>query len=159
MFKLSTKIRYGTRAIIRIATEKKRKAVSLNHVSRAEDISLKYLENIISILKKNGLVTSIKGPKGGYVLSRPLEEITLLDIARALEGEVALVDCCGKDFECERKEFCPTYDTWYEFSGMLQSSMESVKLIDLVKRDEKKLKKKSCHPPRRTQRRKGKRNN
>jgi Rrf2 family protein len=142
VFKLSTKIRYGTRAIIRIAAEGKKGAVSLNDVSHAEDISLKYLENIVSALKKNGLVNSIKGPKGGYVLSKPLREVTLLDIARALEGEVALVDCCGEGFDCERKEFCPTYDTWYELSHMMKKTMSSIKLNSLVKKDEKKIKKK-----------------
>jgi len=143
MFKLSTKIRYGTRAIIRIAAESKEGAVSLGGVSRAEDISLKYLEMIISALKKSGLVASIKGPRGGYVLLKALKEITLLDIASSLEGDVALVDCCSPGVECERKEFCPTHETWYELSSVIKDTMRSVKLIDLVKRDERKLRKKS----------------
>lgn len=142
MFKLSTKIRYGTRAIIRIAAQGGEGAVSLGDVSRAEDISLKYLESIISSLKKSGLVTSVKGPKGGYVLAKPLNKITLLDIAKALEGEVVLVDCCASGGDCERKGFCPTYETWFNLSRVMQKTMRSIILSDLVKKDGKKKKSK-----------------
>lgn len=125
------------RAMIRIVSSEKGKgAVSLNEVSREENISLKYLEGIVGLLKKNGLVASVKGPKGGYVIARPKDKISLLDIARALEGEVNFVDCCGEDFACERKKICTTYETWYELSSMLQKQMESIKLSELVKKAE-----------------------
>ena len=143
MFKLSTKIRYGTRAIVRIAAYGNAKAVSLNDVSCEEEISHKYLENIISALKKNGLVRSVKGPKGGYILSRPMEEITLLDIARALEGNMFLVDCCEQGVECHRKDICSTYETWFEMSHIMQNAMQSVTLKELVKKDGIRLKKKT----------------
>jgi Rrf2 family transcriptional regulator, cysteine metabolism repressor len=132
MFKLSTKIRYGMRAIVRIALESKQGAVSLSGVSRAEGISPKYLEYIVGVLKKSGLVSSVKGPRGGYVLARDAADITLLDVARSFEGEVCMVDCLKNNFRCRRRPRCTTYEVWAELGGVLKRSMESVKLSDLM---------------------------
>ena len=107
--KLSTKIRYGTRALVYIAAFGKNRYVSISEISEKENISLKYLENIMTLLKSSGLLRSMQGAGGGYYLAKSIDELTLADIMYSISGPIFLVRClseyeCNREMECVLKE-------------------------------------------------------
>jgi len=91
--KLSTKGRYGLRAIVDLAINGEKEAVALSGIAERQDISISYLEQLIAKLKKAGIVTSIRGAQGGYLLAKNPEEISVGEILRALEGDLNPVNC------------------------------------------------------------------
>ena len=93
--KLSTKGRYGLRALIDLAQNGGEQPVSITSISTRQDISERYLEQLMSMLKKAGIVRSVRGAGGGYVLVKRLEDISVGDVLRALEGSLEPVDCAG----------------------------------------------------------------
>jgi Rrf2 family protein len=119
------------------------KATILKNVSNDEEISIRYLEQIIIPLKINKLVKSIRGAGGGYILARDPADIKLSEILHALEGSCCLVECVEDDDYCERTPTCPTHEVWAEASSMLQNYFENISLQDLVKRSKKKSRKKT----------------
>lgn len=135
MIKLSTKGRYGTRLMLNLArhynTDKE--AIILKSVSDAEEISIRYLEQIIIPLKINKLVKSIRGAGGGYILARHPSEIRLSEILQALEGTTCLVDCIEDDDYCNRIAICATYEIWKEATFLLQDFFEKLTLQDIIK--------------------------
>lgn len=145
MIRLSTKGRYGTRLMLNLALHHNggQKATILKNVSNDEEISIRYLEQIIIPLKINKLVKSIRGAGGGYILARDPADIKLSEILHALEGSCCLVECVEDDDYCERTPTCPTHDVWAEASSMLQNYFENISLQDLVKRSKKKSRKKT----------------
>ena len=90
--KLSTRSRYGVRALLELAIDYDKGPLQIKTIADREKISNKYLEQLIAILKSAGLVTSIRGPKGGYVLSRPPAEIQLSEVFKVLEGPITIFD-------------------------------------------------------------------
>jgi len=144
MIRLSTKGRYGTRLMLNLANNYNNgtDAIILKSVSDAEDISIRYLEQIIIPLKINKLVKSIRGAGGGYILARHPSQIRLSDILDSLEGTMSLVDCVEDNDYCTRTNICATHDIWKEASSMLQNYFESLTLQDLVDHENKKRKKK-----------------
>jgi Rrf2 family protein len=116
-------------------------AVILKNVSTEEDISIRYLEQIIIPLKINKLVKSIRGAGGGYTLSRPPSQITVCDILKALEGSCALVDCIEDEGYCDRLSTCASFEIWKEASNILKKYFESVTLQDLIEIAKKKQRK------------------
>jgi len=144
MIRLSTKGRYGTRLMLNLALHHNggQKATILKNVSNEEEISIRYLEQIIIPLKINKLVKSIRGAGGGYILARDPADIRLSEILHALEGTCCLVECVEDDDYCERTPTCPTHEVWEEASTMLRNYFENISLEDLVKRSKKKSKKK-----------------
>jgi len=130
MIKVSTKGRYGLRLMLNLARHYNSgtKAVILRNVAEEEEISLRYLEQIIIPLKIYKLVKSIRGAGGGYTLARKPSEINLCKILEALEGSCALVDCIeDKDF-CDRLPTCAAYEIWKEASQILKNYFERVTL-------------------------------
>ena len=130
MIKVSTKGRYGTRLMLNLARHYNsgNKAVILKNVAAEEEISIRYLEQIIIPLKIYKLVKSIRGAGGGYTLARKPSEINLCQILEALEGSCALVDCVeDKDF-CGRLPTCAAYEIWKEASQILRNYFEKVTL-------------------------------
>jgi Rrf2 family protein len=113
----------------------------LKNLSKEEDISIRYLEQIIIPLKLNNLVKSIRGAGGGYKLAKHPSEIKLVDILKALEGPCCLVECVEDDEYCERIPLCVAHDVWKEASSMLKNYFENISLEDLVKRSKEKTKK------------------
>ena len=108
--KISTKGRYALRLMLDLALNNTGEAVSLKDIARRQDISDKYLEQIISILNKAGYVRSIRGAQGGYMLRRPPKEYTVGMILRLTEGTLAPVSCVEDDaVECEREASCVTF--------------------------------------------------
>lgn len=128
--KLSTRSRYGARLMLELARNFNIGPVHLKDVAEREDVSIKYLEQLIIPLKKKGLVTSIQGPRGGYLLARPPLEITFGDIVRALESTPHLVKCVEEPEVCSRSETCPTRDIWERASRAMLEELEAVTLAD-----------------------------
>lgn len=139
--KLSTKSRYGVRAMFDMAYHAGNLPAQIKDISRRQNISPRYLEQIFQDLKKAGLLKSRRGPQGGYSLAKPAEQITVKDIVLAAEGELQLVDCVKgrrkkgeKSPVCEFDNQCITQGLWSEASRILGSYFESVSLKDLCEK-------------------------
>ena len=129
--KISTKGRYGLRTLMDIAIHQKAGTVTLNEIAKRQQISAKYLWQIMSLLKNAGLVRGTRGPKGGYRLVRAPEEITLLDIVQILEGPVTLVEC-GKD--CDFDGHCIAQRVWQEISDTVGQALGRITLAEILQR-------------------------
>ena len=137
--RLSTTVRYGARAITQMASLGTDRPVSVREIGEKQAISAKYLEHILKALKAGGLVRAIRGKEGGYVLTRPPENITLKDVYESLEGPVAPVDCVDCPSSCAMYEVCPTRDTWVELKEAIEAVLERTTIQDLVKRWNRKI--------------------
>lgn len=138
--KLSTKVRYGTRAMLDLACHHGNGPILLKDIARRQDISLKYLERIFSSLKAAGLVKSLRGAKGGFILNTAPAKITVNQIMGALEGPLELVECIkNKDF-CRRVNACVMHDIWYELAKAMEIVLKTTTLDDLIIREKKKKK-------------------
>lgn len=133
--RLSTKSRYGLRALFDMAYHAGTLPAQIKDISRRQNISPRYLEQIFQDLKKAGLLRSRRGPQGGYFLARKPHEITVMDIINATEGEMALVDCVktGKKSRkgCEFDNQCITQQVWAEASRKLNEYLGTVTIKDL----------------------------
>ena len=140
MIRLSTKGRYGTRLMLNLARHYGNggRSVILREVADDEDISIRYLEQIIIPLKVGRLVKSIRGAGGGYMLARRPEEIRLSEILRALEGNCCLVECVEDGASCDRLSVCPTYEIWKGATKILKDYFDALTLRDVLERAEKK---------------------
>lgn len=137
--KLSTKGRYGLRALIDLAVHQEEGAVSIQSISARQNISENYLEQLIAKLRKAGLVTSIRGAGGGYRLAQRAEEISVGDVLRALEGNLDAVDCPGleTDGECSGKDLCVTKYVWKRINESINQIVDDIKLNQLVEENKK----------------------
>lgn len=140
MIKISTKGRYGTRLMLNLANHYKtdQKPVILKDIADDEDVSIRYLEQIIIPLKLSRLVKSVRGAGGGYVLAKSPSEIKLYDILQALEGPICLVDCIDDDDYCDRVPYCTTIKIWREATYMLRDYFQKKTLQNLIKISKKK---------------------
>src|SRR5512136_3365708 len=136
--KLSTKIRYGSRAMVELASHYGEGAIELKEIAKKENISPKYLEQVIVPLRTAGLVKSVRGSKGGYTLARPPSDISLREIFEGLEGPVNLVDCLVDPEACQRTSTCVTREIWKEVSDLIEKVFGSVTLEEMVNRKRKK---------------------
>jgi len=136
--KISTKIRYGARAMLHLASHYGQRPVELKIIAKKEAISVKYLEQVIIPLRSAGLVKAVRGAKGGYSLARPPSEICMNDIIEILDGPITLVDCLKDPKSCQMSSSCVTKDLWQEVSDTLQGIFHSVTLEELVNRKKKK---------------------
>ncbi|MEE9911226.1 MAG: Rrf2 family transcriptional regulator [Deltaproteobacteria bacterium] len=130
--KLSTRSRYGVRLMIALAAAGRDKSVFLKDIAASEDISGKYLSLIVIPLRAAGLIRSIRGARGGYVLAREPQDISLCDIVEAVEGKIDLVNCVKNPDVCPRAEACTARDTWTELSHTIREAMGGVNLARLV---------------------------
>lgn len=135
--RLSTRSRYGVRLMLALGANKQNKPVFLKDIASSEELSEKYLSQIIIPLKAKGLVTTFRGAHGGYLLSRSASEITLRDIIESLEGDLGLVDCVGNPGVCEKSNECTTREVWDEMSLLLLNFLDAFTLDDLIKRSGK----------------------
>lgn len=126
--KLSTRGRYGTRLMIDLAQHYAMGPIPLNEIARRQDLSAKYLEQLIILLKGAGLIRSVRGRRGGYMLARKPEDINLGEIVETLEGKLSLVDCVLEPELCYRAIKCPTRDIWVGMTGMLKKQLCSLTL-------------------------------
>jgi len=134
MIRLSTKGRYGTRAMLELALNEGGGPVLLREIAGKQGISVKYLEQITPALKSAGLVNSNRGANGGYYLARPSEEITVKEIIEALEGPIKFVDCVDGPDICKKIDLCVTRDLWDEVSRKISVLLESKTLKDLAEK-------------------------
>jgi Rrf2 family protein len=132
--KLSTRGRYGVRIMLELALHFGEGPVLLKDIAERQGISEKYLWQLINPLKSMGLIKSIRGARGGYVLAREPAEINLREILRILEGSLFLVDCVDDPAACDRSESCITREIWSETSKNISQSLESMTLGKMVER-------------------------
>jgi len=138
---ISTKGRYGLRAMLELALGYNGEPVSIRDISKSQDISEKYLENILSILKNAKLVISRRGAKGGYAIAKPPEEIKLIQVINTLEGSISPVDCVDENI-CKKVSECVLYDVWKEIKDVIEKILSSITLKDLVDKYKNKKKRK-----------------
>ncbi|ACI18761.1 RrF2 family transcriptional regulator [Dictyoglomus thermophilum] len=135
--KLSTRSRYGLRALIYIAKNQKEDSpVSVRKIAEAEEIPLRYLERIMRILSQKNYVRAEVGAEGGYYLNISPENIRILDVVEALEGRINLVDCLH-GVKCKRMPSCPTRPLWIEMTKSLKETLAKYTLADFLKEEEK----------------------
>ena len=129
--KLSTRTRYGTRLLFDLARNYQDGPVQIGEVARRQNISVKYLEQIIRPLKQAGLVFSVRGPKGGHVLAKPPQEISIGEIVRLLENETCLVGCVSNPEKCGKADDCRVRQVWREGTQAMYEKLDAVKISDL----------------------------
>jgi Rrf2 family protein len=138
MMKLSTKGRYAMRAMLDLAQHYGEGLVLLKNVARRQEVSERYLEHLFLTLKAAGLVNSVRGARGGFQLTRPPSEVKLIDIVRACEGKLSVVECVTDPTSCRRSASCATRDMWMELQMAMDGVLESLTLQDLVERQHRK---------------------
>ena len=133
--KLSTRTRYGLRAILELAMNIGTEPLQLKVIAQRQDISAKYLEQLMAGLKSAGLVRSIRGARGGYILAKPPNQIKLSDVFSALEGTSAItVECVENKSYCARAADCVARQFWVELQQAVMNILESTTLQDLVQK-------------------------
>ncbi len=132
--KLTTKFRYGTRAMLDLGTHSSEKPVSLKEIAKRQDISPKYLETLFSILQTSGTVRSVRGAQGGYQLAVDPADITLKRIFELFEDTGWLVECTADPSFCDRAEDCVTREIWSELYDLCTNYLDSLNLKDLMDR-------------------------
>jgi len=130
--KITTKVRYGLRALLEIAITSKGEPVPLSTIADSQDISRKYLEQLVTSMRKCDFIGSRKGVRGGYFLIREPSDISLWDVFCCLEGHTPLVECIHYPEICPRSGSCTTRDIWTLLDTKLRSFWESFTLQDLV---------------------------
>ena len=131
--KLSTRVRYGVRALIDLSKNYSDHPVSIKEIARRQRISFRYLENIFHDLKKSGILGSTKGKGGGFFLACALSQVSLLDLIDILDGEFSIVDCLGNDALCENAKKCYTRTMWKKLNGEIRGTFARVNLEEVVK--------------------------
>jgi len=129
--KLSTKSRYGTRLLMDLARHYDQGPIQISAISRRQDISVKYLEQIIRWLKGAKLISSVRGPKGGHMLARRPEEITLGQVVRLFEGQSELVECISHPERCPMSDDCRVRLAWQEATRALYEKLDTTTIADL----------------------------
>lgn len=132
--KLSTKGRYGVKAMFELSLSDGKGPIALNNIAEKQRISVSYLEQLFSSLRKAGLVKSIRGAQGGYVLGKKPKDITVGDIIRTLEGSLAPSDCVGDDEskECNRANQCVTRIVWERIRDSVNDVIDTMTLQDMI---------------------------
>lgn len=136
--KLSTKVRYGTRAMLELAMSYGKGLTLIKDIAKNQKISEKYLEHLLVSIKSKGLVKSIRGAKGGYVLARPPAQIKISEVVEALDGPNLLVECIGNPRACSFTESCATRDVWIEIQNAINNICNSITLENLAERQREK---------------------
>lgn len=131
--KINTKTRYGIRAMIEIARETDDSGIFQKDIAERQDLSIKYLDQIIAALKVSGLITNVKGKKSGYILTKPVNEITLYDIYTAFIPAPNIVDCLEPNYKCDKKESCATRHFYVGLNNIIIEYLQSFTLDKLLK--------------------------
>lgn len=131
--RLTTKGRYAVTAMLDLAVHYKDGPITLSDISKRQGISLSYLEQLFSRLRKNGLVDSARGPGGGYRLSRAAAEICVADVITAVDEKVDARRCEGKG-DCQDKGQCLTHELWCDLSAQIYDFLKGIDLGQLVER-------------------------
>ncbi len=135
---LSTKSRYATRAMIELAINYGNGHIQLKEIARRQNISDKYLEQVLFPLRTKGFVYTQKGNRGGYSLARPPEQITLYDIINNVEGSLAPTTCVDYEDTCDRVNVCVTRDVWARLKNRLTEELNAITLAELAEEQKRK---------------------
>ena len=130
--KLSTRSRYGARILVDLARNRNQGPVQIGEISKRQDISVKYLEQLIRPLKKAQLVSSVRGPKGGHLLAEKPENITLGQVVRLFEGQTDLVECVSYPEKCPMSDDCQVRLAWRDATEVLYEKLDSTTISDLM---------------------------
>lgn len=130
--KLSTRGRYGIHVMYDLALNAEKGPQSIKAIAERGDMPDAYLEQLIAVLKREGLVTSTRGAQGGYMLARPANEITVGDVLRALEGGLSLVDCLDGEENCGKSCACPSRIVWMKLRDGMNAIVDGITLRDMV---------------------------
>jgi Rrf2 family iron-sulfur cluster assembly transcriptional regulator len=136
--RLTTKGRYAVTAMLDLALNAKERPITLADISQRQGISLSYLEQLFSRLRKQDLVSSARGPGGGYRLSRDASEINVSQVIEAVDEKVTVTRCGGKG-DCQNGEACLTHKLWCSLSEQIQGFLNGISLGDLVQEDHVKM--------------------
>ncbi|MFH1719673.1 MAG: Rrf2 family transcriptional regulator, partial [Planctomycetota bacterium] len=133
--------RYAVRAMIELAQNEANRPLQLKIIAKRQDISIKYLEQLMAVLRSAGFVRSIRGSKGGYVLAKAPNQIKLNEVLHRLEGTVATVECVENEDCCSRSADCAARYLWMQVEQAIEKVLEATTLQDLVDKanDEKEL--------------------
>ena len=129
--KLSTKGRYGVKAMVELAINHGTGPISIKTISERQNISENYLELLFSTLKKAGLIKSLRGAQGGYILAKEPKEIRISDIINVLEGPIEIANCLDGNV-CENEDYCATRLLWEKIKNSIDEVMSSITLQDIV---------------------------
>ena len=135
MLKLSTKGQYGVRAMFEIARGYPESTVTIREISERQDVSVAYLEQILNKLRRAGLVRSVRGPGGGYLLTRKPADVSIAAILKELEGPVAITSCLDPEEGCSRVEGCVTHLLWRSLGAKIEAFLETITLKDLLAKE------------------------
>lgn len=130
--KLSTRSRYGTRILLELARQSGDDPIQVSEISRQQKIPVKYLEQLIRTLKSADLITSVRGAKGGHILTRKPEKITLGFIVRLFEGQSELVECISTPDICQMADECRVRLAWKEATDALYEKLDAITIADLL---------------------------
>ena len=134
--KISTKGRYGVRAIMDLARHHEEGPVFLKEIARRQGLSYRYLERLFGGLREAGIITGIRGSHGGYRLARRPEEIRMNEVLEALEGPIAPVGCVGDPGICPVTDSCAPHGLWSRVNGAIQQVLASTTLADMIEEEE-----------------------
>ena len=129
--KLSTRTRYGIRALVDMAGQASEGPVQLKDIAWRQEISVKYLEQIFAQLRAAGLVRGLRGPRGGYLLGKPPQSMTIREVVEALDGSLSLVDCVDDKSTCKSSEGCAARALWTQISDGLRQNLSSFSIADM----------------------------
>lgn len=130
--KLSTRSRYGTRMMQDLAQHYDEGPIQIGDIAKRQGISVKYLEQLIIPLKKGNFIRSVRGPKGGHMLAKPPNDITIGSIVKVLEGRIVLSDCIENPDECTRSGSCVTRGIWEEATRAMYDKLNSITLSKML---------------------------
>jgi Rrf2 family protein len=134
--KLSTRSRYGVRMMLDLALHADEGPVRLGDIAERQCIAVKYLEQIIIPLKKANYISSVRGPKGGHMLAKPPEEITVGEIVELLEGGLKLTGCVRKPAVCDRSDKCVMRFVWQEATEAIRERLDAITFRELINRSD-----------------------
>jgi Rrf2 family protein len=136
--KISTKGRYAVRVMLDLALNNTGECIKVKDIASRQDISEKYLEQIIAILNKAGYVKSVRGAQGGYRIAKDPKEYTVGMILRLTEGSMSPVTCVGENaLECEKCDTCETLEVWQQLYDAINNVIDNVTIADLVEKSKK----------------------
>jgi Rrf2 family protein len=135
MLRLSAKGQYGVRALFEIARGYPERPVTIKHISENQAVSVAYLEQILNKLRKAGLIKSIKGPGGGYLLSRRPDAINIADVLKELEGPLAITSCLDPDEGCDRIDGCVAHLLWKNLGDQIEAYLKTITMQNLLSGD------------------------
>lgn len=130
--KISTKGRYGLRILLDLAMNDGAEPRMIRSIAESQDISPKYISRLVIALRRAGLVTSIRGARGGYRLARRPRDISLLEVVEVMEGPINLVDCVCDPEACERISICPASPVWQRLNRQIRHLMSELTLQNLL---------------------------